>query len=226
VRTAAAVLAVALVAGVAAEGSASAELVASRTPKLAVMSAVVDGELRPLAHGLGEWPRQQLGAGSVLAQGDALATRIEALRNDLTRTQAASESASGCSGQPLGSRYEILDESGRGGMGVVYRARDRQLGRVVALKVLPESLRDHPVVLELFEREARAAAALNHPNIVTVYDAGRGADTAFISMECLDGAGLDRLFRKQGKLPARGVASLGIQASRGLEYARRPRGRW
>ena len=71
-------------------------------------------------------------------------------------------------------RYEILEELGRGGMGIVFKARDRRLGRIVALKRLPDNLRNHPKAVELFLREARSAAALNHPNIVTVYDAGPG----------------------------------------------------
>ena len=84
-------------------------------------------------------------------------------------------------------RYEILEEVGRGGMGIVFKARDRRLGRVVALKRLPDNLRNHPKAVELFLREARAAAALNHPNIVTLFDAGQEGETYYITMELLQG---------------------------------------
>ena len=84
------------------------------------------------------------------------------------------ESAGGDDGFDGGVRYEILEEVGRGGMGIVFKARDRRLGRVVALKKLPDNVRNHPKAVELFLREARASAALNHPNIVTIHDAGSG----------------------------------------------------
>ena len=84
-------------------------------------------------------------------------------------------------------RYEILEEVGRGGMGVVFRARDSRLDRIVALKRLPDSLRrNHPRALQFFLREAQSAARLNHPNIVTVYDADQEDGQFFITMELLD----------------------------------------
>jgi serine/threonine-protein kinase len=120
---------------------------------------------------------------------------------------------------PQESRYELLEEIGRGGMGVVYKARDRRLGRVVALKRLPENLRDHPTAVELFLREARAAAALNHPNIVTVFDADQENDNYYITMELLEGLPFDAILRKRGALIARDVARLGVQVATGLQYA-------
>ncbi len=159
-------------------------------------------------------------------------TRIETLRKSTTATNAAGDrtlataAAAAGGAASLGSaesRYEVLEELGRGGMGVVLRARDRNLGREVALKVLPESLREHPQVIELFEREARSAASLNHPNIVTVFDAGREGDTFFMTMECLDGLALDAILKKRGVLPSRAVAGLGVQVAAGLEYARQKR---
>jgi len=121
------------------------------------------------------------------------------------------------------SRYEILGELGRGGMGVVYKARDTHLERVVALKVLSENLRQHPAALKLFLREARSAAALNHPNIVTVFDAGQDGDTDFISMEYLEGSGVDAILASRGPLDTRAVASLGMQVCAGLDYAQKQR---
>ena len=117
------------------------------------------------------------------------------------------------------SRYELLQEIGRGGMGVVYKARDKRLGRVVALKRLPDNLREHPTAVELFEREARAAAALNHRNIVTIFDAGQENGTYFISMELLEGRALNDILTRRGKLSARDTARLGTQIAAGLHYA-------
>ena len=116
-------------------------------------------------------------------------------------------------------RYEQLEEIGRGGMGVVFKARDRRLGRIVALKRLSENLREHPRAVEQFLREARAAAALNHPNIVTVYDADLEDGMLFITMELLDGHPLHQLLRQRGRLSTREIARIGSQVCAGLEYA-------
>src|SRR4249920_1976400 len=96
----------------------------------------------------------------------------------------------------IGSRiahYDVLSRIGAGGMGEVYRARDLRLQREVAIKILPSAVSSGPEERERLKREARALAALNHPNIVTVYSVEEEAGTAFVTMELLEGETLDAI---------------------------------
>jgi len=152
--------------------------------------------------------------------------RIEPQRRDVTERIAALErehAPEAPAGGPVDSRYEILGEVGRGAMGVVYKARDKNLGRIVALKSLPENLRDHPTAVALFQREAQAAAALNHRNIVTLFDAGEENGSYFITMELMEGLPLNQILKKRGRLSVADTLRLGIQVAAGLQYAKEQR---
>ena len=120
-------------------------------------------------------------------------------------------------GKRFGS-YEIVAAIGAGGMGEVYRARDTRLGREVALKVLPAELSQDPERLSRFEQEARAASALNHPNIITIYEVGAADSTAFIAMELVDGKTLRELSASD-PLPVRRVMGIAVQVAEGLAKA-------
>jgi tetratricopeptide (TPR) repeat protein/tRNA A-37 threonylcarbamoyl transferase component Bud32/TolB-like protein len=116
-------------------------------------------------------------------------------------------------------RYQVLEELGRGGMGVVYKAEDSKLRRHVALKFLPSDLTRRPEAKERFVHEARAASALDHPNICTVYEIDETADgQMFISMGCYDGETLEKKI-ESGPLRVEEATSIGIQVAQGLAEA-------
>jgi serine/threonine protein kinase len=114
--------------------------------------------------------------------------------------------------------YEIVAPLGAGGMGEVYRARDSRLSREVAIKVLPAGLAANPERLKRFEREARSASGLSHPNIVTIHDFGREGDTSYIAMELVGGESL-RAELLEGPVPLRKLLQVAIQVADGLAKA-------
>ena len=117
------------------------------------------------------------------------------------------------------SHYDILRALGAGGMGIVYEAEDTQLGRKVALKFLPEALCCDPIALERFQREARAASALNHPNICTVYAIEQWNEQHFIAMELLEGQTLAERLAGRAAIDAPQIVDIGAQIADALESA-------
>ncbi|MAU11014.1 MAG: hypothetical protein CL607_14425 [Anaerolineaceae bacterium] len=121
----------------------------------------------------------------------------------------------------LNGRYELQAQQGSGGMSVIYKALDRELQRVVAVKILRPSLTQDPSFLEKFRNEARSVANLSHPNIVTVHDVGSDGSAYYIVMEFVEGQDLKKIIKARGALPVDRVVDLAIQICSGIGYAHR-----
>ena len=136
----------------------------------------------------------------------------------LTRYQAAAVYQGRTKGLVLGN-YTVLDQIGAGGMGQVLKAKHRTMDRVVALKMLPARATKSPQMVKRFRREVRAAAKLEHPNIVTAYDADEHQGIHYLVMQYVDGKDLAQIVAERGPLPVEQAVECIIQAARGLEYA-------
>lgn len=123
----------------------------------------------------------------------------------------------------LNQRYELVAQQGSGGMSVIYRALDRKLGRMVAVKILRPNLTKEPEHLEKFQQEARTFAMMSHPNIVTIHDVGSDGATHYIVMEMVDGDDLKKLIKTRGALPLDKALDLGVQICAALGFAHRSR---
>ncbi|MFH1924059.1 MAG: protein kinase, partial [Planctomycetota bacterium] len=138
----------------------------------------------------------------------------------LTKYQAAQVYQGKTKGLVLGD-YVILDEIGHGGMGQVFKAQHRTMDRTVAVKVLPAKAMRSEQAVQRFHREMKAAARLEHPNIVTAHDAGQADGIHFLAMQYVDGQDLAHVVADRGPLPVEEAVGYVIQAARGLEYAHR-----
>ena len=119
----------------------------------------------------------------------------------------------------LNDRYVVMSRIGSGGMADVYKAEDRKLNRLVAIKVMKAEFREDTGFVAKFQKEAQAAAKLSHPNVVNVYDVGEDRGLYFIVMELVEGITLKNYIAKKGKLSVKEATSIAIQVSLGLEAA-------
>jgi serine/threonine-protein kinase len=136
----------------------------------------------------------------------------------LTRYQAQEVYLGRAQGLIPGS-YTILDKIGAGGMGQVFKAQHRRMDRVVAIKILPAAMTKDAAAAARFEREVRAAARLNHPNIVIAHDSDESGGVCFLVMEHVDGSDLSALVKKSGPVGVPKAVDYILQAARGLQYA-------
>src|ERR1043166_9233204 len=139
-------------------------------------------------------------------------------QNVLTKFQATQVSAGKVKSLILGG-YTIVDKIGAGGMGQVFKALHRKMDRTVAIKMLPAAMTKDAAALARFEREVRAAAKLEHPNIVAAHDADQANGVHFLVMQYVEGSDLSALVKKNGPFPVVKAVNYILQAARGLEFA-------
>ncbi len=155
-----------------------------------------------------------------LAEARALLQQEEPLTNTTQGAGTAANPSTPSFGGPAEEgRYKIVGELGRGGMGIVYKVQDTVLDRIVAFKVLPQALVENPQAIQNFMREAQAAAKLNHPNIVTVYDTGELRGRYYIAMEYVEGTTLKEILRRRGAISPSGILHVLMQICEALAYA-------
>ena len=148
-----------------------------------------------------------------------VAERVAQCKSKLEEAASRAAAVGTASASQQEGRYKITGKLGRGGMGIVYQAQDTVLDRTVAYKVLPDALKENPQALKNFLREAKSAAQLNHPNIVTVFDAGEQDGIYYIAMEYVDGNTLKEIVKHRGKISAGGLLHVMAQLCEALAYA-------
>ena len=182
----------------------------------------INAAIRKLRDALGESAEQQRYVETVARRGYRFLGQVEVVEDPASEPPppAVPDHETDDLEGKLVSHYLVFDKLGSGGMGVVFRARDLKLRRNVALKFLSEDYSRHTQPLERFQQEAQAAAALNHPNICTVYEIGEHESRPFIAMELLEGQALNDLLAER-PLPLEEIVALAIQISSALNAAHR-----
>ncbi len=158
---------------------------------------------------------------SELAQSKPSA-HLAATRAVVTESPSPSGAAPAAFGPGAGAaagRYRRVVELGRGAMGVVYKGRDTVLERDVAIKLIGDEVRKNPMALDMFFQEAKAMAALNHPNLVTVFDQGQEGDDTFVVMELIEGDTIERIIERRRALSIAETLEIAEQIASGLAYA-------